>query len=60
MEKVSDQVKPTLCDFRNTLVVCPKCEGLNRVALDKAGGAAPIWNEAKLPTHRSGSGEEKL
>jgi thioredoxin 2 len=44
---------PTSCDFMNILVVCPKCEGLNRVALDKAAGAAPICGACKagLPLH---------
>ena len=37
----------------NTLVVCPKCDALNRVALDKAAGAAPICGacKAELPFH---------
>jgi len=37
----------------NTLVVCPKCEKLNRVASDKASGGIPICGECKaeLPLH---------
>lgn len=37
----------------NTLVVCPKCDALNRVDLDKADGAAPICGacKAELPLH---------
>ncbi len=37
----------------NTLVVCPKCEKLNRVALEKAASAAAICGSCKteLPLH---------
>jgi thioredoxin 2 len=44
---------PILPDFMNTLVVCPKCEKLNRVALHKAVIAAPICGDCKaeLPLH---------
>ncbi len=37
----------------DTLVVCPSCEKLNRVSLDKAQGAAPVCGscKAELPLH---------
>jgi len=37
----------------NTLVVCPKCEKLNRVALDRASHASPVCGGCKtdLPLH---------
>ena len=37
----------------NALVVCPKCEQLNRVALEKASQTAPICGNCKadLPLH---------
>jgi thioredoxin 2 len=37
----------------NTLVVCPKCEKLNRVALEKTAQAAPVCGscKAELPVH---------
>jgi thioredoxin 2 len=51
----------------NTLVVCPKCEKLNRVPLDKAQTASPVCGNCKgeLPLHAgvqdiSGPGLSKL
>ncbi len=37
----------------NTLVVCPKCEKVNRVALEKAETATPVCGSCKsaLPLH---------
>ena len=37
----------------NTLVVCPKCEKLNRVALERAETASPVCGSCKatLPLH---------
>jgi thioredoxin 2 len=33
----------------NTLVVCPKCEKLNRVALERAETASPVCGSCKAP-----------
>ncbi len=37
----------------NTLIVCPKCEKLNRVSLEKAASANPVCGncKAELPLH---------
>jgi len=39
----------------NTLVVCPKCEKLNRVALDKASSFKPVCGNchSELPLHNN-------
>ena len=51
----------------NTLVICPSCEKLNRVPLDKAEKASPVCGSCKagLPLHEgvqdvSGSALSKL
>jgi thioredoxin 2 len=51
MAKASDQERLILGETMNTLVVCPKCEKPNRVALDRAASAAPVCGacKAELP-----------
>jgi thioredoxin 2 len=51
----------------NTMVVCPACEKLNRVSLDRADGARPVCGscKAELPLYDgvqdvSGTGLSKL
>ena len=42
-----------MSSLRSTLIICPKCERLNRVDLEKALMAAPICGacKAELPFH---------